>query len=88
MRVKWRRWDGRHDQGTLGLNDRQEEEMSSKLIHAIDQLYASVHRLQNAVVNGKDIDLELRDVRDRVERVDEARCVDTMSGASHPSGRS
>jgi hypothetical protein len=62
----------------VGLNDRQEEEMSSKLIQAIDQLYASVHRLQNAVVNGKDIDLELRDVRDRVERVDEARYVDTM----------
>jgi hypothetical protein len=52
--------------------------MSSKLIQAIDQLYASVHRLQNAVVNGKDIDLELRDVRDRVERVDEARHVETM----------
>jgi hypothetical protein len=62
----------------VGLNDRYEEEMSSKLIQAIDQLYASVHRLQNAVVNGKDIDLELRDVRDRVERVDEARYVDTM----------
>ena len=71
-------WDGRHDQGTVGLNDRYEEEMSSKLIQAIDQLYASVHRLQNAVVNGKDIDLELRDVRDRVERVDEARYVDKL----------
>jgi hypothetical protein len=52
--------------------------MTNKLIEAVDQLYEAVHRLQNAVHNGKDIDFELRDVRDRVERVGEARHVDTM----------
>jgi hypothetical protein len=68
--------------------DRRNVIMTNKLIEAVDQLYEAVHRLQNAVNNGKDIDAELRDVRDRVERVGEARHVDTMSGASHPSGKS